>query len=302
MVTTSCCRLTIFEGADGSGKTTAARQFAEETGARYVHFGAFPRARHISRFYAEAMLPALLGYQDVVFDRSWYDEAPYGRAFRNGHDRVGTDEGRMLARLAMRCGVIVVVCSPPWEVCRSNYASRKHIEYLENEQQLKVVYDHFAAGVATFPFTFPYDYTRDSALSPAALDRCRFTRHPLAVRSAGNWLAPIVLVGEKFAEPKEHDPFYQWPFASFSDRGCSRWLTRRLDVVGVQEYQLLWVNADQDLELISPTRDYYALGDMAAKRLTELGVPFQGVPHPQAWKRFHHGEAYPLTQLLMGEL
>ena len=80
-------KLTIFEGCDGSGKTTAAREFAEQTGAKYVHFHNLPRIKKgLGRMYVEAMLPALLGYQEVVFDRSWLSETPYGEAFREGRD------------------------------------------------------------------------------------------------------------------------------------------------------------------------------------------------------------------------
>ena len=64
-----CRRLTIFEGPDGSGKSTAAQAYAEATKAKYVHFPALPQVdKSLGRIYVEAMLPALLGYQDVVFD------------------------------------------------------------------------------------------------------------------------------------------------------------------------------------------------------------------------------------------
>jgi polyphosphate kinase 2 (PPK2 family) len=108
--------LTIFEGPDGSGKTTAAREYAEQTGARYVHFPALPRVKHgLGRMYVEAMLPALLGYHDVVFDRCWLSETPYGEAFREGQDRLTQADRRMLERLALRCGAVVVKCLPEWD-------------------------------------------------------------------------------------------------------------------------------------------------------------------------------------------
>jgi len=115
----TCKRLTIFEGCDGSGKSTAAAKFAEEHGAKLVHFPALPRVtNNLARMYVEAMLPALLGYQDVVFDRCWLSEEPYGTAFREGQDRLGVVSVRMLERLAFRCGllwfVVIPVGKPRW--------------------------------------------------------------------------------------------------------------------------------------------------------------------------------------------
>ena len=78
-------KLTIFEGVDGSGKTVAAKRYADEICARYIHFGPFTRVTDgLARMYAEAMLLAVIGYQNVVFDRSWLSEGPYGLVMRGG--------------------------------------------------------------------------------------------------------------------------------------------------------------------------------------------------------------------------
>ena len=74
-----CKNLTIFEGCDGSGKTVAAKEFAEKTGALYYHFDALDGCENVSQVFIDAMLPALLGVQDVVFDRSWLSEKIYGK-------------------------------------------------------------------------------------------------------------------------------------------------------------------------------------------------------------------------------
>ena len=85
MMPSTSAKLTIFEGPDGGGKTTAAEKYAKETGAQYVHFGPLPHVKDsLARVYVEAMMPAILGLQDVVFDRSWLSEIPYGTAFRGG--------------------------------------------------------------------------------------------------------------------------------------------------------------------------------------------------------------------------
>lgn len=296
-------RLVIFEGPDGAGKTTAALAFAEATGARYVHFGPVPRlGRGLARIYVEAMLPALLGHQNVVFDRSWLSELPYGQAFRHGKDRLTAASRRMLERLAMRCGAVVVRCQPPWEVVRQNYLARRALEMLDNEEQLRQVYDLYAQQGSALP-TIQYDYRLDPPINPmipwALIDRHAMPAHRLNVASAGNWMAPVVLVGERFAELTDDDPFYQWPFASFSGTGCSQWLADQLDTISLSEAELLWVNADQELDWLHD-RDslIVALGDKAAEALYRHKLKAAHAPHPQSWKRFNHGRRYPLLDLL----
>jgi thymidylate kinase len=298
-------KLTIFEGPDGGGKSTAGQAFAEATGAKYVHFSALPRVgKSLGRVYVEAMLPALLGYQDVVFDRCWLSEMPYGIAFREGRDRLTHASRRMLERLAMRCGAVVVRCQPGWEAVRLSYMARKHLEMLDNEDQLRMVYDLYADQVTDLP-ELVYDYTKVDDLFTtdnlvAGVDRLRFQQHPLELASAGNWDARVVLIGEAFAERKDNDAWYQWPFASFSGEGCSQWLADQLDAVDVGEDQVLWLNADQDLSVLhnlNPER-VVALGNKAYEQLYRLKITAATVPHPQAFKRFNAKQRYPLLDLI----
>lgn len=294
-------KLTIFEGPDGSGKSSAAQRFAEEAGAKYVHFSSLPRVgRGLGRFYVEAMLPALLGYQDVVFDRCWLSELPYGAAFREGRDRLTSASRRMLERLAMRCGAVVVRCDPGWDQVRANFMSRRHIEMLDNDQQLKTVYDLYAEQPTDLP-ELVYNYLDRPSPPFDAIESLRMPCHPLSLASAGNWEASIVLVGEEFAERKDADPWYQWPFASFSNEGCSQWLGDRLEGIDVGEHELLWLNADQDLSVIYDlplATKVIALGNQAAAELYRLKIQAKVVPHPQSWKRFYNKQRYPLLDLL----
>lgn len=299
------CKLTIFEGPDGSGKSTAAKAFAEATGARYVHFAALPHvSAGLARLYVEAMLPALLGYQDVVFDRCWLSETPYGVAFREGADRLSSASRRMLERLAMRCGAVVVKCDPGWQLVARNYSARKHLELLDNLGQLRQVYELYHSESTDLP-TVHFDYTvGHGALSHAAIEQARFECHPIQLASAGNWGANTVLVGEGFAERKDQDPFYQWPFASFSRAGCSQWLAEQLDVIEYSEADLLWINADQNLSLLHelcPGR-IIALGNVAADKLQRFHLKPIAVVHPQFFKRFGGRVRYPLLDVLSGEL
>lgn len=298
-------RLTIFEGCDGSGKTTAALEFAKQTGAKYVHFHNLPRVRKgLARMYVEAILPALLGYQDVVFDRSWISETPYGEAFREGQDRLTYADRRMLERLALRCGGILIMCQTAWETVRDNYRKRKGQEMLKNEHQLREVYDLYKLHRGHLPWLgYDFQHAKLEDIYTAS-ETIRTPCHPLDVQSAGNWEANIILVGENFAERKDQDPWYQWPFASFSGEGCSQWLTSELEYVR-QESELLWVNADQDLRFLldidTGLKQVVALGSKAGAELGKLGISAVTVAHPQHHKRFHSSQPYELIKLILPE-
>lgn len=287
--------LTVFEGPDGSGKSTAARWFAERTGARYVHFPALPQVTDgLARMYVEAMVPALLGYQPVVFDRCWLSEIPYGTVFRGGRSRMTNADIMMLERLAMRCGGVVIKCLPPVDTCVATYRSRKCEEMLEKEEQLVDVWSMYHGTISDLPMV-GYDYTRmDKQFACTIAETQRMPRHPTHIASAGNWNAKTVLVGEGFAERKNQDPWYQWPFGSFSNSGCSRWLADELNSHHINERDLLWVNSDQDLSICRGKR-VIAMGREAKVSLDVLDIPSVEVPHPQYWKRFKaSGEMYPL--------
>lgn len=316
-------RLTIFEGPDGGGKTTTARKYAELTGARYVHFGPMKNVKEgLARMYVEAMIPALLGYQDVVFDRCWMSEGPYGRAFRNGADRIGRVYERMLERVALRCGAVVVRCLPEWAIIRENFIQRKQDEYLETEEQLLHVYDSYTWMTSALPIIdFDYIKQRGTFFDPHLIDNYRAIIHSLDVQSAGFFGATNIIVGEAFAEVKNQEPFLQYPFVSFSGNGCSAWLTGQLEKMGVPEHDLLFVNADQHrldefleraIEVVNeipngPKARVIALGNAAESRLNAVFDNswmkdtwfFTKVPHPQSWLRFNSKQPYePLQKAL----
>lgn len=299
--------LTIFEGPDGAGKSTAAEDFAIATNAAYVHFPALGRVtKGLARMYVEAMLPALLGYQDVVFDRCWLSEVPYGKVFRGGQDRLGDASRAMLERLALRCNAVVIRCKPPQHVVIQNFQKRVELEYLENAEELTQVYGLY--DNAFYQSSLPrlkYDYTDpDDAYEPLyeRVVGFRGVPHRLDVRSAGCLSANWLLIGEDFGERKDQDPFYQWPFASFSGNGCSQWLTSLLLEHDIREDQLAWVNADQDLTAFHPKQKVIALGNKARIEASRHFDLVYDVPHPQHHKRFGGREDYALIDILTGKL
>lgn len=292
----TCKKLTIFEGCNGSGKTTAAVQYAKETNARLVHFSDLPNVGSgLARMYAEAMLPALMGYQDVVFDRSWLSEAPYGAVLRDGVERLTHIDRRMLERLTMKCGAVVVYCDPGWTTVKENFITNSHHSTIVKDltSQLEQIYKLYKTEKTSLPYIV-YDYTEMNYDILKILDRHRYPCYPWAVNSAGNWNAPVLLIGDKFANHKNHDLFYQWPFASFSDVGCSRWLTDELNQFSIKESKIAWINADQPLkEILKPHRKLIlALGDRAYEAAFPMNNSVVKIEHPQYWKRFKPDTPY----------
>lgn len=296
-------RLVIFEGPDGGGKTTAAKLYATEIGARYVHFGLIPKigGDALCRIYLDAMLPALLGYQSVVMDRSWISEPIYGLVYR-GVNRLSTENRRMLERVALVCGASVVLCLPSFESCSQVFNGRRDQEYLKSTSTLQKVYNRYAKvaedGIDLDCFRHAYDDDQRESIFARLNAYEADNKHQIGWHSAGNLRAPVVLVGEKFAHRKVADSFYQYPFVSFSNAGCSAWLTKLLDDKEISEYNLLWVNSDSpDLKEILNyygRRAIFALGDVAHQQLEALGVPHTSHVHPQHAKRFHHRARYLL--------
>lgn len=292
-------KIIIFEGCDGAGKTTLAQKCAKDLDARYVHFGPHTGVKKtVARMYTEAALPALLGYGDVVFDRSWLSEVPYGVAFRGGADRLGHAQRRMLERIFMRCETTVIKCDPGWGEVRKNFIKDQAEEMLDTPEQLRVVYDQYAEQKTSLP-VMQWNYLQHP--QPDWLQLVSTTPHWVGSETAGNVEAKILIVGDNYANLTDADSFYQKPFCAFSGAGCSGWLTDQLELAGVGEERLFWVNADH-LEDVSK-HDWrgslvIALGTVAAMTCKNHGFAnLIEIEHPQSWKRFKATQSYPLLEV-----
>lgn len=303
----------IVEGPDGAGKSTLAQALAETVRARLVHCEAFPHvSTGLGRLYVEAMLPALLGYTNIVLDRAWLSEPIYGRAYRKGADRLGVVGRRMLERVALRCNTYVVVCLPSMDVCLNAFNQRRATEYLDSAHQLMTVYSDYATRLAEGSLTDLPTTSFDYATQLFELPKFESAeQHLVEWRTGGNFNGKVVIVGESFGPLKNDDPLFRVPFVSFSAAGCSAWLTQQLADAGLSEYQLCWVNADDSwfenivkrLHDDRPTRWFVALGQRAAQALKGVlgaSAVIESVPHPQSAKRFHSRERYALVDLLKG--
>lgn len=326
--------LVIIEGPDGAGKTSLIKSLT--TGSfrgvcghyARVHFGPLPRVGNsLGRIYMEAMQPALMGYQPMIFDRSWLSEPVYGSILR-AHTRLSRAHISMLGRVAMRCNVTLVLCLPPKETAEANYAARASVggELVSKLELWREIYDAYArltrhAHAIPASSVFCYDYTRPDAEQSAAefitqRSSDNLMRHTFGLKSAGNMRARIAIVGESFAEIKNTDSLLQFPFVSFGGGGCSSWVTDMVLEAGHSEPDLFWVNSDQDpaalKSALAPRSQILCLGAKAYEVVKGLNLEQSGttsttevqiykLEHPAYWSRFRRAtnkDEYGLVRIL----
>jgi|ERR1700731_2036569 len=165
--------LTIFEGCDGAGKTTAAKAFATLTGACYVHCGpAIGVTTDHARLYLEAMLPALLGYQDIVMDRSWISEPIYSSVYRRGKNRIIDQSLEKLVQLADHCSWAMIMVDPGWETIWYNLEKRGEVSSQAELEAVKYVHSLYQSIVQEYA-CIEFDYTKAKFPSQEIINRAR---------------------------------------------------------------------------------------------------------------------------------
>jgi hypothetical protein len=117
--------------------------------------------------------------------------------------------------------------------------------------------------------------------------------------------AAVVLLGDTPGPQRPTDPrYHHTPF--YSTKNSSFWINRLLQTSDIPEEPLIWYNtthangAPLDAPCVTayPEAAVIALGANAEKWAKLNGIACQRVHHPQAWKRFHSAEEYPLIPLL----
>lgn len=153
-------RLTIFEGPDGSGKTTLAYAFTRATQATLIHHGSYLNTPDdlLADVYGMSMDLAVSQMSDVVLDRCWLSEPCYGPVMRNKVRLLKSDVIHLENCARRRTMPLVVLCLPPIEKCFEAFRSRPQEEYLKKETQLTQVYQSYLDMTTTLPVV-RYDRT-----------------------------------------------------------------------------------------------------------------------------------------------
>lgn len=296
--------LILLEGPDCCGKSTLLKSLETRLlKSQAYHHGPYSGEGPASlmRHY---LAPMRNGYVSLLYDRGWLSEPIYGRVKRNGSDRLGAVGRRFLERVALGCRGVIVIPEATYDQCLATYLARKEMEYLDDETQFKAVfnaYDHLTSDLPIL--RVPREWSLSEVMARIEALRAPANHGP----GIGRWHQSVtVLVGESAANPADADLPFVAP--DLARDNCSYWLAERLEEAGIKESELYWVNAFDGrgrptdptfLERLNPTR-VIALGQVADTWCgTMAHVAHDTVPHPQYWKRFHHGKSYPLIQRLI---
>jgi hypothetical protein len=289
--------IVILEGPDGAGKTTLAEQLAKKYGLVYKHEGPPPPKVNVLEYYGQ-LLDEARG-KNVVFDRLALGERVYGPVYRN-LDRLGADGWLVFKRLIFASGALHIVCLPTFEICFSNWDARKAGEMIKDEGQYRRIWLKYCELVMD-DIHYQYNYREVDAWDNLCfcLDTMQSVETPsLPFRFVGHPNARYLLVGDTGSNA---EATIDLPF--FATVNSSKFLTEALHKAGYKEEEVAMVNAYRHGEdkhrLVKAEIQQFpvviALGGRAADALRELDLPFQQVPHPQYWKRFHRKDidVYP---------
>jgi len=301
----------ILEGPDGAGKTTLAetlRQRFQNNGMVHIvkhgpYTGVEPE--HLCRIYFRAMSPALTFNDTVIMDRSWISEPIYGEVYRNGANRIDVPRKRMLERVALSRGAVVIHCQPDFEVCAETFEKRTEEEYLDDISQLEQVYDEYEALplITNLP-TVHYDYTRDTV--DELLDKVAKVSIKNEASGGGCFKqGNILMLCDKGPRTNVRASAVVIPFINFLDNdGPSRMLADALEYEGVTEKELYWINTQtyqgtptepDFIEKLKPSK-IFALGNNAYTWALNNNVKAIKLPPP-----LHHMQHYPNQPYLIME-
>lgn len=299
----------IIEGADATGKSTLAKQFAD-AGYTHVHSGPPSKDPFIEYFEKARNAPA-----QVVFDRFHIGERVYGPIFRN-NDRLNSARQRMLERYLLSQRAVLVHAHLSVMDGERNFVKMKasRDEMIANVTQYhdvrelfwRVVHGdilgatHHGTHLPVVEYNFlkhPFDYVCDAIR--------RVMPPPNGGPGIGMFKPGVTLLVGDQVNVNANEQF-NVPFVGLG--GCSEWLAEKLDEARISEKSLYWINAHEQTGEVTDAR---FVDQLQPKRIIALGnnaynwCEFHGfnsecvkVPHPSFWRRFRTNQPYALTELL----
>jgi len=303
----------LLEGPDGAGKTTLAeklRAIISKTAANMVHsvrHGPYAglSSEELCKLYFRSMSPALTFNDELIMDRSWLSEPIYADAYRDGYSRVDMPRRRMLERIALSRGAVVVLCQPDFEVCEQAFSARLGDEYLDNVDQLRQVYSAYEAlALQTHLTVVHYDYVHDSIEELFA----RIKTASVTNKSVGGGAFAkdnYLMLCDKGPQMNVKPSAVVVPFVNFLDNdGPSRMLATALEEEGVPESKLYWANtqsatgAPTDASFIQQLtpRKIFALGNNAYAWALNNNIKAIKLPPPLHHIQNYADQPYHITE------
>ncbi|HLZ10541.1 MAG TPA: hypothetical protein VKT80_18285 [Chloroflexota bacterium] len=291
----------VIEGPDGTGKTTLARAF-EARGFVYHHCD--PPAEGIDLFDHYLDLILLARKKDVVFDRLHLGEYVYGPVMRGG-SRLTLNQLRFLNRAVHPSPGFIILCdmNESWIVDR--WRANVDREYVKDEAKFKRVIQGFRElrdnlyRIGRFEYDFIRFGVHQNEFVRGIVDRLKtFGRHPIDGYS-GEPYPEFLFVGER--------PGGKVDLGFCSEKNSSGFLNYCLVKAGFVEPEIGFINAFDKynlprdlhkiwLELYQPK--VVALGLEAQNACKKFKIPYEGLPHPSYWKRFHAKNLQGYVELL----
>ena len=156
-------RILYFEGPDGAGKTTRIKEIMDGFDV-YCHNGVYPS---LAASY-DAYDRQLSYFEEVpnstgIFDRMIFSDVIYSDICRNV--KVPQSDVDAICERLNNIGASLIICLPPYEVCYSNWRTRRDAggEYEKSEHNFERLYDAYTDLAATnkdLPIEI-YDYTKE---------------------------------------------------------------------------------------------------------------------------------------------
>ena len=297
----------IVEGPDGAGKTTLIKQIYEwlskDDDTTVVHHGPYKGVGEgeMARIYFNAMSPALTYGKHVIFDRSWVSDPIYGEVYRGGQNRIPLHQRRMLERAALSRGGVMISCRPSFEACAEAFNSGRE-EYLDNEEQLKQVYDKYTAWERNFTSMplIEYNYEQDTTQTILNELELHQTQNPYG--GGGEFMLGNVLVlCSKWKMATSRPCAVVVPYVNFTDMrpdAPATIIANEFERVNLVESDLYWVNVESTSGVALSTkivhemrpRRIIAIGSQPKQWCLSNGIDAEFVTHPGRGLEFNLGE------------
>lgn len=299
----------VLDGPDGVGKTTLAQQFVKQLGAKYLHLTY--RWKDKIWLYHTAAMKYALHHQPIVIDRWWPSEAVYAAAYRGGS--TWPMQGRMCERVALKHGVIYIMCLPEsveaaveqhgklkeereemyddigdvarlyldlWDGNIEHEDSGQYLDFLIRTGGMKRQDNAVRYTIGEYGHAMDWFVDRMVMIS----QQWREQQYPPALLPGvpnilGHALtAKYVLVGEQI-NPKHRS--VKWPFYDYGN--SSLYLTQLMHDLGLREEHFMYMNAYDDDGSINPhlvglhnhnlLLRFIPMGAKAAQVLKSLDIP-----------------------------
>jgi len=333
-------QIIVLDGPDAVGKTTIAKEFIRKfPNTKYIHNGYRWKDKIFDYHTAVMKLASKWAMtHNVIIDRWWPSEACYASVYRN--TSAWPLQGRFHERLALKYGVIYLLCLPDQNtVDRHTEMKKVRNEMYENIEDLCNLYyklyygdlNHkdkgnyidkliLSGGVKDIPYYIPYTIERWGAHLDTFLDLVMHVATEMRDSQFQDALSPFehnVLGHSKFAKymfvgdrvnPKYRDIF--WPFFEYGN--SSLYFTEALHDLWIKERDYMWTNAyDKDGKIdlkyaeLAKERgiNIIALGKNALKALKQKRIePYEIMPHPSHYKRFNGSKNHAIVEDLKGVL